>query len=87
MAAENTVTVTANEVPTVTICCEICRRPVLVATVRIAPSIRQTGWRCARPACAPGNDEAPVHQAGAPVNNTITTFVATSPKGGRRVPN
>lgn len=32
-------------------------------------------------------DEAPVHQAGAPVNNTITTFVATSPKGGRRVPN
>ncbi len=32
------------------------------------------------------DDSAPVHQAGAPVNNTITTFVATSPKGGRRGP-
>jgi hypothetical protein len=70
------------DVPTVTICCEICRRPVLVATVRIAPSIRQTGWRCARPACAPGNDEAPVQRAGAPVNNNTINTTATAFESG-----
>ena len=75
------------DVPTVVFDCEACGRPVLAARVRIALSIAQHGWLCADKVCAATRDSAPVHQAGAPVKNTITTFVATSPKGGRRVPN
>ena len=82
MAAEDTVTATAG-VPTTTIFCEVCKRPLVVATIRIAPSVRQTGWRCARPACAPGKGEGAL--SGPPTTTTMTTMDATPGEhGGHR---
>jgi len=76
MAANEVVTTTVNAVQTITLKCENCRRPLGACTVRVGPSARQNGWRCGRPACAAGNDEAPGSSLPGPTSTTTTTVTA-----------
>ena len=83
MAANEVGTTTANSVvPTVTIHCEGCRRPLGACTIRVGPSARQSGWRCGRAECAPGRDEAPVAHTGADAN-TLTMETTALRSGGQ----